>query len=67
PVRKWTPKAVVAALWKRARRGLPMNYSALERHCYPLLRAAYARFGTISEAFRAAGIGRSRAIPNAKA
>ena len=67
PIRKWTPKAVVAGLRERSLRGLPMNYSALERQCYPLLRAAYARFGTITEAFRAAGIGRSTAIPNARA
>jgi hypothetical protein len=65
PVRKWTPKAVIAGLRERSRRGLPMNYSALERQCYPLLRAAYARFGTISEAFRAAGISRSTAAKNA--
>lgn len=59
PVRKWTPRAVIAGLRERARRGQPMNYSALERDCYPLLRALYARFGAISKAFRAARIHRS--------
>lgn len=62
PVRKWTPKAVIAGLRDRAGRGLPMNYLALERDCYPLLRALYARFGAISKAFRAARICRSTAV-----
>lgn len=63
PVRKWTPEAVIAGLRDRARRGLPMNYSALERDCYPLLRALYARFGAISAAFRAARVKRGSPPP----
>ncbi len=58
PIRKWTPKAILVNLKARARRGLPMNYSALERDCYPLLRAVYARFGSIGSAFKAANLER---------
>lgn len=54
PVRKWTPRAVIANLRARAHRGLPMNYTALERDCYPLLRALYARFGSVANAFKTA-------------
>lgn len=55
-VRHWTHRTVIQGLRDRARRGLPMNYTSLEQDCYPLLRALYARFGSITTAFRAARI-----------